>query len=124
MYWWVRGRLSRWWRRFRLWLVERLTRSLVADGAPIRVWMQAPLELPPPDPCVPTRGEVLVTLRHVDSIECWCRPEVFIVCSECGGWDPERHACWRCAGRGEVPFPGGWTDERLHVVHRAVVPGR
>lgn len=71
------------------------------------------LEVPPAVPII----------SHLESIDCWCRPDVFALCPECGDLPFRDLLCWRCAGRGMIPFDG-WAEGPLHIVHHAMVPGR
>lgn len=38
--------------------------------------------------------------HNTDSYECWCRPTISVLCSECEDEHPQN--CWKCGGEGWI----------------------
>jgi hypothetical protein len=55
--------------------------------------------------------------HDTDNPDCWCNPDLFTICPECG---PDIYDCWRCNHpyRGLVPatYPMD-ADEPLIIAH-------
>jgi hypothetical protein len=48
---------------------------------------------------------------------CWCRPDLYRVCTACDGDD---WGCWCCDGDGVVPIEAMLPGDRVIVVHHFI----